>query len=525
MIGAVGGEAKAVTAKTFNVNASDSISTKNANITINDGITLASGTVSLDGTKLVTNGAVSLLAGNFSGADWTAGDGNTLVLNNTGVSATGDVAFKAGKITVTADANNDPVKEISGKNLLLAAASSYDAATKKYTMGSGQTVGVTNTKLNGSDSLTLIGYNVNVKGDVTTERLLGAVGKEVTVKADGSDVKSFVSPETGEPASKLTIEGIVKATDENKLIYIGLYGDAEFINKNPSGTQTMSFSANSPYSLDISGDMTVTDPGGIRLSSKSIRIGDNLTASHEEASIVLGSRGGEMNIAGDLKAGKDVIIRSTENIVVGKEDGSNISITAENGKVNLLAGNFEDINDISSAWTGGTGAAGEELNNNISITNVAITAKGDVDIKGGSVAFSGANNTIGSTDGHATVAAANGLANGVYTTGANNNVTISGTEMDGTTNIIGSLVTFQNDNKISGIVPCIFNIAGLCYLIQAVISIRCLLAVLRHGKAVRVCIIGVFRYGYLCDGSHSLFCKPVKLVVRILNCPARLFNG
>ncbi len=118
--------------------------------------------------------------------------------------------------------------------------------------------------------------------------------------------------------------------------------------------------------------------------------------------------------------------------------------------MNLLAGNFEDINDISSAWTGGTGAAGEELNNNISITNAAITAKGDVDIKGGSVAFSGANNTIGSTDGHATVAAANGLANGVYTTGANNNVTISGTEMDGTTNIIGSLVTFQNDNKISG---------------------------------------------------------------------------
>ena len=316
VIGESAEAAKVVKATNLNIHAADSIATRNTNITVANNVALTSETVSLDGTALTTggrldikgdtiaanastlrttnasNGNINLLAGNADGADWTAGDGNTLALTNTDVSAAGDVSFRAGKITVNADAENDPTKEISGNNLLLAAARSYDDATHKYTMESGQTINVTNTNLTGRDSLTLIGYNVNVKSDVTTERLLGAVGKEVTVKADGSDVKSFVSPETGEPASKMTIEGIVKATDENKLIYIGLYGDAEFINKNPSGTQTMSFSANSPYSLDISGDMTVTDPGGIRLSSKSIRIGDNLTASHEDASIVLGSRGG-----------------------------------------------------------------------------------------------------------------------------------------------------------------------------------------------------------------------------------------
>ena len=448
VIGEAAAPTKVVQAKGLNVNAADSIVTKNANITVTDSdVTLESQTVNLDGTALTVNGNASLLAGNFNGADWTAADGNTIVMNNTGISATGDVSLKAGKITVTTD-GEAPAKEISGKNLLLAAANSYDDTTKKYTMGIGQTVNVTNTNLTGSESTTLIGYNVDVKGDVNTERLLGAVGKEIITTDDGSDVEDFVSPELSEVSSKLSIKGRVESPAQDELIYIGLYGDAEFINESPGGTQTMSFSANSPYSLDISGDMNVTDPGGIRLSSKSIHIADNLTASHAEASIVLGTKGGELSIAGNLVAGKDVIVRSTDNIIVGKDDG-NVAITAVNGNVEMLAGTFSN-GGINGAWAGGTGATDTAENNNIAIKNAIISAKENVDIKGGSISVDGTTNTVESTDGLITMVAANRYANGVYTTGANNDIKVSESLVKGESVIEGAVVYLKNANLIDG---------------------------------------------------------------------------
>jgi len=437
----------AVSTGSLTATASDTLTTTNSTISATGNVNLnaANGLTAAGGSITATGGNIALrnnagevsASGNMTAANITldSADGsqvsasgsmtasNAITLGHSGTNATsvvaiGDAAsgdrdtrvWTAGSLNIHATDNvkinktsinlgNKPVNiqsakldfansNISGKDILLVAANGYNPDTKTYTMESGNVINLTDTNLRGIDSVTLLGYKTNVKGDVATSKLLGAVGKSVTLKADGSDVESYTFEATP-GANKLTIEGNVQAND-NALIYIKLYGDAEFLNKD-NDLQTMSFVADSPYSLDITGDMTVTAEGGIRLASDSIRVQDNLTASNPLASIELASSGGEMSITGNLQAGKDIILKSAKNMVIGAEE-KEISLIAESGNVKLLAGTFDGRYGAQGEWVSASPSV-----NGIEVQNATISGQ-DIIIKGGKTDFAGDNVLAGAAD-------------------------------------------------------------------------------------------------------------------------------